>query len=112
MEELNRLNIVRVSEMPESPDAKGWRENKRIGRAQYIPETNVIRLSIYPSPTAYYEVDLDRCQNARQFTGWMLHLSQKRWMKEVFSDFMMCLECAISERYGKSALDYFNGEIG
>jgi hypothetical protein len=90
-------------------DRAAWRETRRIGCAEYDPETNVINLHVYEGNRSY-EVDLDRCETAAELADWLFHLAGKRWCKgSVLTDFIRTLERAIEERHGQDAREYFKG---
>lgn len=91
----------------ESDEAKQWRLTRRIGCAEYIPETNVVNLYVYNGDSPY-EVDLDRCTTAAELADWLFHLAGKTWCKgSVLTDLILCLDKAIEERHGKNAQEYF-----
>jgi hypothetical protein len=84
-----------------------WLEYRRIGSASYDPEINVICLHVYPNDD-WYEIDLDRCKTASQLADWIAQLSGKNWCRgSLMTDFILCLQHAIKERYGKSLHSYF-----
>lgn len=84
-----------------------WLKTRRIGLAEYDPETNVIKLHVY-SGNSVYEVDLDRCQTKEDLLDWVFHLLGKRWCKDsLLTDFFHCLEWVIREKKDQNLYTYF-----
>jgi hypothetical protein len=104
------IELIRLSEIPDwksSPEWQQWLATHRIGCAKYDPEYNTITLDT--GINSYrYEIDLDRCKTAKEFTHWMAHLVHKTWCRgSVITDFIRCLNSALEERHGKNMFGYF-----
>jgi hypothetical protein len=101
------LTAAEIIEAAAEHDAE-WLRTRRIGCAEYVPHDNAIRLWVYAEGRDYYEVDLDRCRTAEQFTDWAFHLAGKTWCRgDVMMDFLLCLERAIKERHDQSPAAFF-----
>jgi hypothetical protein len=98
-----------MGELDSLADAKmdEWLETRRVGVAEYDPDTQTIRLYVYAGQNTY-QIDLDRCKTQKELLDWILHLSGKTWCKgSVMIDFIHCLEWAIRERHDQSLWEYF-----
>jgi len=85
-----------------------WLKTRRVGCAEHVPHNNTIRLWAYAEGRDYYEVDLERCRTAEQFTDLVFHLAGKTWCQSnVMMDFLLCLERAIKERHNQNPVTFF-----
>jgi len=46
-----------------------------------VPPTREVALLSGPYGNYGYKVDLDRCRTAADLLGWIMHLSEKTWIK-------------------------------
>jgi hypothetical protein len=84
-----------------------WLETRRIGLAEYDPDTQTIKLYVYAGQNTY-NIDLDRCKTQRDLLDWLFHISGKTWCKgSVLTDFIQCLTWAIREKEDQDLWAYF-----
>ena len=108
--EITPFKVRTMNEVLEEADGdfREWQKTRRIGCAEYVPENNTILLHLNLPFRDAYEIDIDRCQNAKQFTDWVWQLHGKTWFTgEISKDFLDCLFYAIKERYHKSPQNFF-----
>lgn len=78
-----------------------WFETRRVGGVAYDVENDVISIDVEGGLDTY-DIAFDRIQTPRQFTEWMFHLNEKKWMTgQLYKDFLDCLTWVIREKTGQ-----------
>ncbi|HEX8068867.1 MAG TPA: hypothetical protein VF546_02880 [Pyrinomonadaceae bacterium] len=85
-----------------------WYATRRVGNVSYDLEHDTISIDIEGGLDTY-DIAFDRIKTPQQFTEWMLHLSEKKWMTgQHYRDFLECLEWIIHEKTGQEAIEFYN----
>jgi hypothetical protein len=101
MDEIEGIYTIEDLAREREEAERNWLATHRVGGVAYDPETDYISIDIEGGFDTY-DIAFDRIQTANQFTDWVLHLNEKKWMTgQLYTDFFDCLRWVIWEKTGE-----------